>query len=385
MPVSGFADDRFESAAELFRRVIDDAPVGGAAVAMFVDGECVLDLWGGEARPGESWSGDTVNVLYSCTKGLVAVLAGTLVERGVLDPDAPVVEYWPEFAAVSSSLTVRGLLEHRAGLSATRRNLTLDEVLDHDTLIRILLEQEPLWEPGTGYAYHALTFGALVDELLRRLDGRSASEMLRDVVADPLGVDAWIGIPASEEHRVAELVTARQPEGQPIEPGSPLDWQVRAMTFGTAFPAFAPITTGEGFNNPRVHQGQLPGANGITSARGLARMWSAVVTETDGVRILSDDTVSMMTERRVSGPSVWGEPGPWSERGFGVMLDTPARGPLLGPTSFGHDGYGGQAGWADVSHRASFAFLTNNLVFGSREHDRWRGILAEVRRVLEGS
>ncbi|MEY4313222.1 MAG: hypothetical protein RLZZ319_731 [Actinomycetota bacterium] len=385
MPAAGFADPHFESAADLFHRVIDDAPLGGAAVAVYVDGECVLDLHGGESRPGTPWSDDTLNVMYSCTKGLVAVLAGTLVEHGVLDPDAPVVEYWPEFASVSSTLTVRGLLEHRAGLSATRRDLSLDEALDHDTVIRALLEQEPLWEPGTGYAYHALTFGTLVDELLRRVDGRSASEMVRDVFAVPLGVDAWIGIPESNEHRVSEFVTARQPEPQPIEPGSPLDWQVRSMTFGTAFPAFAPVEPGTGFNTARVHQAQLPGANGISSARGLAQMWSAVVTETDGVRIISDDTIAMMTERRVTGPSVWDEPGPWSERGFGVMLDTPARGPLLSPTSFGHDGYGGQAGWADVTHRASFAFLTNNLVFGSREHDRWRGILAEVRRILEGS
>ncbi len=385
MPTAGFADSRFESAAELFNRVIDESPIGGAAVAVYVDGECVVDLVGGESAPGTPWTADTVNVMYSCTKGFVAVLAGTLVKSGALDPDAPVTEYWSEFDAISDTITVRGLLEHRAGLSASRHDLTLDEVLDHHTVIRTLLDQEPLWEPGTGYAYHALTFGTLVDELLRRVDGRSASAMLHDVFAVPLGVDAWIGVPVSEEHRVAQFVAARQPEPQPIEPGSPFDWQVRAMTFGTAFPAFAPVEPGVGFNSPRVHQAQLPGANGITSARGLAAMWSAVVTDTNGVRVLDDDTISMMTERCVTGPSVWGEAGPWTERGFGVMLDTPARIPLLSPTSFGHDGYGGQAGWADVTHRASFAFLTNNLVFGSREHDRWRGIIADVRRTLEGS
>jgi CubicO group peptidase (beta-lactamase class C family) len=383
MHANSHVDPRFETAAALFDTVIAEAPIGGAALAVYVDGECVLDLHGGESRPGVIWTADTLNVMYSCTKGLIAAAVGTFIERGVLDPDAPVVRYWPEFARISDSLTVRGMFEHRAGLSATRRDLSLDEALDHDTLIATLLDQEPLWEPGTGYAYHALTFGTLVDDLVRRVDGRTVSELFRDVFAAPLGVDAWIGLPASEEHRVAEFVTERQPEPQPIEPGSTLDWMVRSMTFGTAFPAFAPIEPNSGFNSARVHQAQLPGANGITSARGLAAMWSAVVTDTNGVRIVTDDTIALLTERRISGPSVWGEKGPWTDRGFGVMIDTPSRIPLLSPTSFGHDGYGGQAGWADVTHRASFAFLTNNLVFGSREHDRWRGIIAEVRRVLE--
>lgn len=378
------ADSRFEAVAERFADIIDLAPTGGAGVAVFVDGECVLDAHGGEARPGRPWNDSTVSVIFSCTKGLVAVLAATLVERGLLDPDAPVVDFWPEFARVSATLPVRGILEHRAGLSATRTDLTLDDVLDHDTLIEALLTQEPLWDPGTGYQYHALTFGTLVDELLRRVDGRNASAMLQDVFAAPLGVDAWIGIPADVEQRVAQLVTTQQPVPVPVEPGSPLDWQIRAMTFGAAFPAFEPVRPDTGFNQERVHRGHIPGANGITSARGLAAMWSAVVTDTNGVRIITDDTVAMVTERRVFGPTVWGEPGPWPDRGFGVMLDTPARGPLLSPTSFGHDGYGGQAGWADLRHRASFAFLTNNLMFGSAEHDRWRGLITEVRRVLDG-
>ena len=181
MPSSTIVDPRFETAAAAFDAVIAEAPIGGAALAVYVDGECVLDLHGGESRPGERWGADTLNVMYSCTKGLISVAAGTLIERGVLDPDAPVVRFWPEFERISDSLTVRGLFEHRAGLSATRRDLSLDEALDHDTLVAALLDQEPLWEPGTGYAYHALTFGTLVDELVRRVDGRTVSELFRDV------------------------------------------------------------------------------------------------------------------------------------------------------------------------------------------------------------
>jgi CubicO group peptidase (beta-lactamase class C family) len=155
------------------------------------------------------------------------------------------------------------------------------------------------------------------------------------------------------------------------------------MSFGAAFPAGAGIHPGIGYNDPRVHAAEMPGVNAITNARGLAMMWSATVAETQGMRTLSDDTVDFLRERRVTGPSVWGEPGPWPERGFGVMLECEARSPLLSSTSFGHDGFGGQAGFADVTHRASFGFVTNYLIVGRNEHARWKKLVAGVREVLE--
>ena len=383
MTSAGFAHPPFEHVAETFGEIVRTQPAGGAAFSVFVGGECVIDLHGGESKPDVPWSSDTVSLMFSNTKGLVSILVGTLMDSGALDPDAPLTKYWPEFAAVSTTLTVRGLLEHRAGLSAVRRDMTVDEVLDHDAVIHALLTQEPLWDPGTGYAYHAMTFGTLVDELVRRVDGRTLGAMLQEVLARPLGVDAWIGIPAEQEHRVAEFVETDWRDSDPVVPGSPADLQSRAMSFGSAFPASAGIHPNIGFNDPRVHQGQLPGANGISTARGLAAMWSSVVVPTNGVRVLSDSTVEILRERRVTGPSVWDEPGPWPERGLGVMLECEARSPLLGPTSFGHDGFGGQAGFADPTHRASFGFLTNYLTVGSREHARWKKLVGEVRAVLE--
>jgi CubicO group peptidase (beta-lactamase class C family) len=155
------------------------------------------------------------------------------------------------------------------------------------------------------------------------------------------------------------------------------------MTFGNAFPLGDIGKQDRGFNLPKVHQAELPGANGITSAHALAKIWSSVVTETDGVRVLTDDTVAMMTERRVSGPSVWQDPGPWWDRGFGVMLATHGKPELLSPHSFGHDGLGGQAGWTDPTHKASIGFVTNHLVSGADEHRRWTTLVAEVRRILK--
>ena len=383
MTIQGFTASAFEHIRDTFDTILTGQPAGGAAFSVFVEGECVIDLHGGDARPGLPWTPETLSVMFSSTKGLVSILVSTLVESGALDPDAPLVEYWPEFGAISTTLTVRGLMEHRAGLSAVRSDMTLDHVLDHDSVIRELLSQEPLWEPGSDSAYHAITFGTLVDEMVRRVAGRILSAMLQDELARPLGVEAWIGLPAEHQHRVAEFVETDWPLASPLELGSPADLQSRAMSFGNAFPAGAGIHPNIGYNDPRVHQGVLPGANGISTARGLAAMWSSTVTSTSGVRVLSDETVNMMRERRVTGPSVWGEPGPWPERGFGVMLECEARSPLLSPASFGHDGFGGQAGFADATHRASFGFVTNYLIVGSQEHVRWKKLVGEVREVLE--
>ena len=383
MGIHGFTASSFEHIRDSFDKILHSQSAGGAAFSVLVEGECVIDLHGGESRPGAPWAADTLSLMFSNTKGLVSILVGMLVESGALDPDAPLIEFWPEFGVISNSLTVRGLMEHRAGLSAVRNDMTLDQVLDHDSVVRELLSQEPLWEPGTGYGYHAITFGTLVDELVRRVDGRSLSAMLQEELALPLGVEAWIGLPPKHERRVAEFVETDWPLASPLEPGSPTDLQSRAMSFGNAFPAGAGIHPNVGYNDPRVHQAMLPGANGISTARGLAAMWSSTVTSTRGVRVLSDETVNMLRERRVTGPSVWGEAGPWPERGFGVMLECEARSPLLSPASFGHDGFGGQAGFADPTHRASFGFVTNYLIVGKQEHARWKTLVGEVRAVLE--
>lgn len=195
MATAGYIAPRFGAIGELFDEVVSSQPAGGADFSVFVDGECVVDIHGGEARPGVAWDDTTLSLIFSNTRGLISVAAATLVESGALNPDAPISGYWPEFAVVSRELTVSGLFEHRAGLSAVRRNMTLAEVFEHDAVIGALLTQEPLWEPGTGYAYHAITFGNLVDELVRRVDGRTVSQLFHDKVVTPLGVEAWIGLP----------------------------------------------------------------------------------------------------------------------------------------------------------------------------------------------
>ena len=145
MGIHGFTESSLARIRDTFDTILTGQPAGGAAFSVFVEGECVIDLHGGESRPGTPWDGDTLSLMFSNTKGLVSILVAMLVESGALDPDAPLIEYWPEFGVISNTLTVRGLMEHRAGLSAVRNDMSLDHVLDHDRVIRELLSQEPLW------------------------------------------------------------------------------------------------------------------------------------------------------------------------------------------------------------------------------------------------
>ncbi|HLP22641.1 MAG TPA: serine hydrolase domain-containing protein [Microbacteriaceae bacterium] len=376
-------DPRFANVADTFERIVANDPVGGSAVAAFVDGECVLNLWGGEARPGRSWNADTLTTIFSCTKGLTAITVAILVERGVLDSATPVAHYWPAFASVSSALTVRELLEHKSGLSAVRHDMALADVIDHDTLIATLLEQGPLWEPGTGYAYHSLTFGTVVDELVRQATGRPVADWFRELVAEPLDIDAWIGLPAALEPRMSQLVPAGS-FALPDDPAlHPHEMEQRAGSFGTAFPVPESFEPDRGFNSAAVREVALPGVNGSAGAYALAKIWSAVVTPTDGVRLLSDDMVRFMAETRITGAPVWGGDGPFWDRGFGVMLETPALRPALGPGSFGHDGLGGQIGWASPSRGASIGYVSNALHPGATQLDRWGELCAAFLASLE--
>jgi len=383
--VQGFVAERFIDVANTFKALAAEQPQGGMAYALFVDGQPVVDLQSGEARPGQPWDDQTLNLIFSCTKGLVSIIVAQEGERGNLDPHAPVASYWPEFAAVSSTLTVRQLLEHRAGLSALRGDYTLDQVLNHDYVISELLKQGPLWEPGTGYSYHALTFGNLAAELLFRVTGKDIQTLFRERLSEPVGVEAYLGLPAAEEARVAEFSSLGSFDAPNALPGSPEDLQLRALTFGNAFPLDEPMLPGIGFNDPRVHQGVLAGAAAITTARALAKIWSSVVTPTDGVKLLQQPTIDFMRERTVSGPPVWGGEGYFHDRGFGVMVESKGALEWLSDDTFGHDGFGGQAGFASPKHNAGYGFVTNYMIAGAEEHARWKALVKASREILEST
>jgi len=356
-----------EAVRDAFAASFDGSPDMGAALAIRHRGELVVDLWAGTADPRTHapWQADTLSVIFSCTKGITAILAAQLVDEGLIDYDDLVTEHWPEYGAAGKGDTrIRDLLSHRAGLPAPAQPIPLDGIGDWDAIVAQLAAQEPLWEPGTAYVYHAITHGWLMGEVIRRVTGMSVGQRFRQTIADPLGVDTWIGLPRALHDRVAEMrvgeslarLTIQQEAEAPAE--GP-DWLKLAMTLGGALPREL-VGDGAGFNLPHVREAEIPGAGGISTARALATIWSATFTETDGVRLLSDEVLEEATE-----PQSWGEPlipipGPWPRWGMGFQLDSDAR-HYLTASGYGHDGAGGQVAFADPQAQVGFAFLTNQL------------------------
>lgn len=381
--ISGSVEPRFEPVRAAFAAAFEGRPTMGAALHVRLRGRPVVDLWGGVAdeRDGRPWQRDTPSVIFSCTKGLVSILAARLVEEGRLAYDALVTNYWPRFGATGKAgTTVADLLSHRAGLSAPRDDLRFEDILDWDRMVGILADQYPLWCPGTAYAYHAITHGWLAGELIRRGTGLTVGRYFDEAIARPLGVDAWIGLPAAARGRPAHLQVAASItelwQDEALKPGP--NWPFRAMTMGGALPA-ALATPEGGFNDPRLQAAEVPGAGGIATAAALASIWSATVTPTDGVRLIGPGVVDIATRTQSEGPPFFPAEPPYARWGMGFQLDSEAR-RYLSPRSFGHDGAGGQVGFADPDAQLGFGFVTNWMM--GPEDTRATRIIEALRRAL---
>lgn len=350
----------FESLADLFASQRSENPAGGASLAVYQNGELVLDAWQGQATPEKPWSSNTVSTVFSCTKGIVAIIAARLVEQGKLELEAPVAKYWPEFAqGGKQDVKVKTLLQHRAGLSAPRRDISYAELLDGHTVADELAKQEPLWQPDSTYGYHALTFGHLVSKLIQCVTGLTANEYLQKHITGPLGVDMWIGLPEDKAGRLAKLISDGGFTTANPAVGSDQYWVEKAMTFGGALPV-DPTSPG-GFNDLRTLGIELAGAGGVANAKSLAKIYSATVVETDGLRLLSDETILEGTRVASTGENVWHEPGPYPAWGNGFMLPISEDFAMPGGNGFGHNGLGGQAGWASLDARVGFGYTTSYL------------------------
>ena len=219
--VQGSCVSRFAEVGEEFERNFAVRGEVGASVCLTVDGETVVDLWGGtiDVATGRPWEADTLTMVWSCTKGATSLCAHLLADRGELDLDAPVTRYWPEFAKNGKAdVPVRMLLDHQVGLPAVRELLPNGAFADWDLMVETLAAEEPFWDPGTRHGYHALTFGWLVGEVVRRISGQSLGQFFADQVARPLGLDFWIGLPDALEPRVAPVIAAIPAAGQPLPP-----------------------------------------------------------------------------------------------------------------------------------------------------------------------
>ena len=375
----------YEAVREAFTGNFDRHGEVGAAFSLYVRGEKVVDLWGGLAdkTTGRPWAEDTLQLVYSTTKGATAICAHLLAERGALDLEAPVAEYWPEFAAEGKGdIPVRWLLSHRSGLPTVDAHLTAAEVLAWQPLVEALAAQKPYWAPGTAHGYHALTYGHLVGEVVKRVDGRSLGRFFADEVAEPLGLEFWIGLPEHEERRVSRLETAAI-GGIPAEldverlPENIRDLIKAALDPEGLLQRALTVSRPDAldYNSREVHAAEVPAANGITTARSLARMYAATVGEVDGVRILDPATVVDARVERSNGPDkVLMVP---TRFGSGFFLPSMFS-PLLGPEAFGHAGAGGSLGMADVGRGIGFGYVMNQMQQNLSADPRTATLIAAV-------
>jgi CubicO group peptidase (beta-lactamase class C family) len=363
--IEGWVASEFEPVLDAFTANFDAHAEVGAAVCVYLDGVPVVDLWGGlaDATTGRAWAADTVVPVFSSSKGVTAVGANLAIERGLLDPDAPVAIYWPEFAANGKdAITVRQTLSHQAGLPLVDGDFTLDEVCAWDPVVEQIARQKPIWEPGTKHGYHMKTYGWINGELIRRVTGISAGQFLRKEVADPLGIDCWVGLPEDVEPRVARLEVPKVDMRALLEPLK--EKMLLARVFSNPSDLFS---YDDMWNTRQMHACEMPSSNGISDARALARLYASLSGGgVDGIRTLNDTTVERARAEQVRGPDTVLMVD--SAFGLGFMLGA-TFGAANPANVFGHAGAGGSLSFADPETGVAFGYVMNDLRFAQGEGD----------------
>ncbi|MFE8993328.1 serine hydrolase domain-containing protein [Streptomyces collinus] len=386
MDVHGTVAEGFEPVRDAFVRNFETLGDRGAAVAVYRDGQKVVDLWGGtrDVDGTAPWERGTAQVVRSATKGVAAAVLLLLHQRGQLDLDAPVGHYWPEFKARGKErVLVRHVLNHRAGLPVLDRPLTPREALDPLKGPEAVAAQAPVWEPGTDHGYHALTYGWLLDELVRRVTGQGTGQWLASQVTGPLGLDLWLGLPESETGRVGRV--GRVEGAEPT--GGLRARPKRSVTEAYEDPAsltrraFAAISPFPDQNDPAYRASALPATNAMATADGLARFYATLIGDTAGAaRLFTPETVELARAEESAGPDRVLVVG--TRFGLGYMLHGSAS-PLLTPGSFGHPGRGGALGFADPETGIAFGYVTNGFRKTVTADPRAQGLVRAVRGVLE--
>jgi CubicO group peptidase (beta-lactamase class C family) len=362
--LQGTCDPRFKRVREAFARHFETGEEVGASLAVVVDGRTVVDLWAGwaDAARTRPWRPDTLVNVFSTTKGITAIAAHRLLERGELELDAPAARRWPEFAAAGKAeLPLRWLLSHQAGLPAVRAPLPREALYDWDAMTRALAAQEPWWKPGTNHGYHAVTYGWLVGELVRRASGVSVGEYVRREIARPLGVDFEIGFGPGLDARIADLLQAPPPA-----PGETnLFVELLNAPESMAAKAFLNPLVDLGAVNTRAWRAaEIPAANGHSNGRSLARIYGALARggELDGARLLEPTTIDGVWVEQAKGPDLVLQLP--TRFGLGFMLSTDAEKMGPSPRAFGHGGAGGSLAFADPDAKIGFGYAMNQMKNG---------------------
>jgi CubicO group peptidase (beta-lactamase class C family) len=429
--VQGDSDPRFARVREEFERNFAARGERGAAVCVMVDGEPVVDLWGGVADPatGRPWERDTMNVIMSCSKGVTAACTHILIDRGELDIDRPVAHYWPEFAQHGKGdILVRTALSHQSGVAHVAPIIPAGALGDFDLMTRLTAQTPPYWEPGTRAGYHGLTIGWIMGELIRRVSGLTPGQFLRREICEPLGgLDCWIGLPEEHEHRVAQtelfdiaaeagiaprvwealthpgtrghaairallsikplrapMAAAAVRKAERRSPGSGLPVAFLQSLLDPRSATFAFLTNmGDYFervNTRASHAAEIPAAGAVASARGLAGVYAplALGGEHRGVRLVGDAAIARMRvpQAVTDMDVVLGGPTSYT---LGFSKSWPntraGSGVILGEDAFGTPGAGGQIGFADPSYRLSFAYVMNRHGAGTGLNERGQALV----------
>ena len=357
MEIRGHCDERFTAVRDAFEANFLADEELGASAAVTVEGQYVVDLWAGKRNHnGDPWEKDTIVNVYSTTKTMASICILMLADRGVIDFEAPVADYWPEFARNGKdSVLVRHVMTHQTGCSGFPRPVTPEELYDHDLMADLLAGMQPWWEPGTAPGYHAVTQGTLQAELLRRVDGRTIGTFFRDEVTGPLSADFHIGLPLSEGHRVAQLDVPQGGIDQIVE-GQPDSIALR--TFRSC------RLDGTETETDEWRRAEIPAAGGIGNARSISRVHSAIACggTIDGITLMNPETIEAALDRQTFDRDlVLGLNVPYGT-GFGINHE---RIPLTpSDRTLYWFGWGGSMGVMDLDERMTISYAMNKMAGG---------------------
>jgi CubicO group peptidase (beta-lactamase class C family) len=360
--IAGFCSEDFRRVRDAFERNFTQRGEVGASVAAWVDGDLVVNLWGGSADAAGTrpWQEDTLTTVLSGTKGLSATCVHQLADRGQLDLQAPVARYWPEFGqAGKEAITVAMVMSHRSGVIGPRKRMSWEQVADWDYVCEQVAAAEPWWKPGTAQGYHMTTFGFILGEVFRRITGQTIGQYLRAEIAEPIGADVHIGLSRTEQLRCAERVNkphARDLLADAHAPGYPTCITEHPKAALSISMGFAPDDELGSHDLELWRELEFPGTNGQVSALGLATFYNALAQE----KLLSREHMDLVRVSQggfepdlVLGPRV-------ADHGWGLGYMLNQRG-TNGPNKkiFGHGGLGGSFGFVDLEHRIGYAYVMN--------------------------
>lgn len=375
--IHGFCDDQFENVKEVFAENFKPDLDVGASLALTINGKFVIDIWAGYADEAQTkpWKKDTIVNVYSTTKVMTALCVLMLVDRGLLDLDAPVAQYWPEFAqAGKENLPVRYLLSHTAGIPGFDKRIQPETLYDWDAIVNILAAQKSWWKPGTKSGYHSITFGYLLGELIRRITGKTLGIFFKEEVAEPLKADFHIGLSAEHDSRVGELIPPSPADLQNVENIDPNSIPIKVL--------LNPILTARETLTREWRAAEIPASNGHGNARSVARVGTALACggKIDGVRLLSLKTIKeALEEQSYSTDLVLNKPIRFG-LGFGLVSKDMPISP--NPRAFYWGGWGGSHVTMDLDAKLSWAYVMNRMVMSLTGDSRTMSIREAIYKAL---